>query len=174
MSHGVPHEAQHTVDRAAKGVGLLAAMLAIGLTIVTIASHRTHTHAIVARSEANDLWSYYQSKRIKYHTQELGADLLVAQGLKTESAELVKKKFEDEMARQKQESDKLKEEAKAKEKESEHAEHQALRFDFAEGLFEIGLVMSSLFFLSHRKLFPVIGFLAGLAGGMMGIAGLLA
>ncbi len=173
MSHGVPHEAQHTEDQTAKKVGVLAAFLAIGLTMVTIASHRAHTHGIVARSEANDLWAYYQSKRIKHHTQELGLDLLAAQGAHGEAAEKVMKKFETEKERQGAESEKVREQAKEKEKESEHAEHRALRFDFAEGLFEIGLVMSSMFFLSHRKIFPIIGLLAGLAGVVLGGVGSL-
>ncbi len=173
MSHGVPHEAEHSPDPMAKRVGVLAGLLAIGLTIVTIASHRTHTHAIVARSEANDLWAYFQSKRIKFHTQELGLDLLTAQGLKGEAAEKVMKKFETEKERQGGESEKIKEQAKEKEKESDHAEHRALRYDIAEGLFEIGLVMASMYFLAHRKIFPVIGILGGLAGAILGILGLL-
>lgn len=172
-SHGVPHEAQHTADQTAKKVGLLAALLAIGLTMVTIASHRTHTHGIVARSEANDLWAYFQSKRIKYHTMELGLDLITAQGLKGEAAEKVQEKFAAEKERQAKESEKIKEQAQEKEKESTHAEHKALRFDFAEGLFEIGLVMSSMFFLAHRKIFPVIGLLGGLAGTALGVMGVL-
>lgn len=174
MSHGVPHEAHHTEDRMAKRVGLLAALLAIGLTMVTIASHRTHTHGIVARSEANDLWAYFQSKRIKYHTVELGLDLITAQGLKGEAAEKVQEKLTAEKERQKAESEKIKEQAQEKEQESQHAEHKALRFDFAEGLFEIGLVMSSMYFLAHRKIFPAIGLLGGLAGAVLGVLGVLA
>lgn len=173
MSHGVPHEAQHTEDLTGKRVGLLAALLAIGLTMVTIASHRAHTHAIVARSEANDLWAYFQSKRIKLHTEELGLDLLTAEGARGEAAEKVMKKFEDERERQQRESEKVKEQAKGKEEESEHAERRGLRFDLAEGLFEIGLVMSSMYFLARRKIFPVIGFAGGLAGALLGIVGFL-
>lgn len=173
MSHGVPHEAQHTEDLTGKKVGLQAALLAIGLTLVTIASHRTHTHAIVARSEANDLWAYFQSKRIKLHTEELGLDLLAAQGLKGEAADPVRKKFEDERERQARESEKVREQAKEKEGESERAEHRGLRFDLAEGLFEIGLVMSSMYFLARRRIFPVLGLLGGLAGGILGVVAFL-
>jgi hypothetical protein len=172
-SHGVPHEAQHTADQAAKRVGLLAALLAIGLTMVTIASHRTHTHGIVARSEGNDLWAYYQSKRIKYHTMELGLDLIAAQGLKGEAAEKIQEKFAAEKERQMKEGEKIKEQAQEKDKDSAHAEHQALRYDLAEGLFELGLVMSSMFFLAHRKIFPLIGLLGGLAGTVLGVLGVL-
>ena len=41
-------------------VGILAAVLAVALAIVTIASHRTHTAAIMHKSTANDEWSHYQ------------------------------------------------------------------------------------------------------------------
>ena len=131
-SHGVPHEAQHGDDLTGKKVGLLAALLAIGLTLVTIASHRTHTHGIVARSEANDHWSYYQSKKIKYHNLELGIDLITAQGLKGEAPERLLQKYGAERERYDHEAKEIREKAELKEKESEHAEHRALRFDLAE------------------------------------------
>ena len=172
-SHGVPHEAHHTEDVVGKQVGLLAAILAIGLTMVTIASHRTHTHGIVARSEANDLWAYFQSKRIKAHTIELGADLLAAQGSKGEVADKLNVKYAAEKERLAVDAEKIKKEAEEKEKESKHAEQQALRFDFAEGLFEIGLVMSSLYFLSRKKLFPFLGILGGISGAVLGGIGFL-
>jgi hypothetical protein len=174
MSHGVPHEAHGTEDSTARKVGLLAALLAIGLTLVTIASHRTHTHGIVARSEANDHWAFYQSKKIKYHNLELGIDLIVAQGLQGDPAQKILKKYEGDRERYDAEAKEIRKKAEEKEREAEHAEHRALRFDLAEGLFEIGLVMSSLFFLAHRKLFPVIGLLGGIAGSVLGILGLLA
>jgi hypothetical protein len=172
MSHGVPHEA-HGDDTTGKKVGLLAALLAIGLTLVTIASHRTHTHGIVARSEANDQWAYYQSKKIKYHNLELGIDLLNAQGLKGEAAEKILLKYGSERERYDAEAKAIKEKAEQKEKESEHAEHRALRFDLAEGLFEIGLVMSSLYFLARKKFFPAIGLLGGIAGIVLALLGFL-
>lgn len=173
-SHGVPHEAHHTEDDGAKKVGVLAAVLAIGLTIVTIASHRTHTLSIVARSEANDKWSFYQSKRIKFHSLELGLDLIALQGPKGEVSEKMSERYTSEKERQAREGQEIRVQAEEKEKESRHAEEKALRFDIAEGLFEIGLVMSSLFFLAHRKIFPVIGVLGGLAGIVLGILGAVA
>src|SRR5437773_914212 len=148
--HGVPHEAHHTQDLWAKRVGLLAALLAIGLTLATIASHRTHTHGIVARAEANDLWAYFQSKRIKYHTIELGLDLIGLQPATDPSLKLTQK-YVAEKEKQAADAEKIKKQAEEKETESKAAEHRALRFDFSEGIFEIALVMSSLYFLSHRK-----------------------
>ena len=171
--HGVPHEAHGSSDAIGKKVGLLAAILAIGLTMVTIASHRTHTYGIVARSEANDKWAYFQSKRIKFHTVELGQDLVTVQGLKGEAAEKLLEKYATEKERLKKDSEEIKKEAEEKESESKHAEKKALQFDFAEGLFEIGLVMSSLYFISHKKMFPAMGLLAGIAGAGIAITGLM-
>ena len=42
-----------------------------------------------------------------------------------------------------------------------------------EGLLEIALVLSSLYFISRKKMFPVIGVLAGIAGAAIAITGLL-
>jgi hypothetical protein len=48
-----------------------------------------------------------------------------------------------------------------------------LRFDFGEGLLEIALVLSSLYFISRKMLFPVIGIVAGIAGAVMAASALL-
>ena len=66
---GEPH------DPVGKKVGILAACLAVFLAIVTILSHRTHTEAIIKKSESNDEWAHYQASRIKYHNLELGERL---------------------------------------------------------------------------------------------------
>src|SRR6059036_2289807 len=78
------HEESH--DPAGQRVGILAALLAVALAIVTIASHRTHTSAIIHKSNANDAWSHYQSTRVKYHNLELGENLLTVLDVKTAAA----------------------------------------------------------------------------------------
>ena len=55
----------------------------------------------------------------------------------------------------------------------ETAEHRALRYDLGEGLLEIALVLSSLYFISRKQMFPVIGIVAGIAGAALAITGLL-
>jgi NADPH:quinone reductase-like Zn-dependent oxidoreductase len=54
----------HKADPTGQKVGVLAAVLAVGLAMVTIASHRTHTAAIMHKSTANDDWAHYQSTRV--------------------------------------------------------------------------------------------------------------
>jgi hypothetical protein len=48
-----------------------------------------------------------------------------------------------------------------------------LRLDIGEGFLELGLVMSSLYFLSKRRFFPIIGGVAAVIGAALGIAGSL-
>jgi hypothetical protein len=56
---------------------------------------------------------------------------------------------------------------------AESDEHRALRYDFGEGLLEIALVVTSLYFISHKNMFPVIGVVAGIAGVALAASGLL-
>jgi hypothetical protein len=155
-------------------VGVLAAMLAVLLAIVTIISHRAHTDAVLIKSEANDRWSYYQSKRIKFHSLELGEDLLNALPGKTPQADKTLERYTKEKARYTKESKEAQEAAADKDKEAAHIEEQALRYDFGEGLLEIGLVLTSLFFISKSKLFPVIGTIAAVTGTVIAVLGYFA
>src|SRR4051794_8164086 len=72
------HHEGHIADPMGQKVGVLAAVLAVGLAVVTINSHRTHTEAIIRKSESNDEWQHYQSSRLKYHNLELGERLTQA------------------------------------------------------------------------------------------------
>src|ERR1700690_1116182 len=82
----IHHESEHAIDPAGQRIGVLAALLAVALAIVTIASHRTHTSAIMHKSGSNDAWSHYQATRVKFHNLELGENLIQVFGAKGETA----------------------------------------------------------------------------------------
>ena len=64
------------------------------------------------------------------------------------------------------------EQARDKDKEAAHVEDQALRFDFGEGLLEIGaVVLTSMYFISRSKLFPTVGVIAATAGVVIAAMG---
>ena len=86
----IHHEAGHAIDPMGQRVGVLAAILAVALAIVSISSHRTHTDAIIHKSTANDKWAQYQSTRVKYHSLELGENLLDVMGASGERANLMR------------------------------------------------------------------------------------
>ena len=167
----IHHESEEKHDPMGQRVGVMAAVLAVALAVVTIASHRTHTEAIIARSEANDKWQQYQSTRVKFHSLELGADLMTA--LAPANVETKVKKYEKDKIKEEEKGKEIMKDAKEKEGETTHAEARALRYDFGEGLLEIALVLSSLYFISKKKLFPVVGIVAGLAGLTIAATGLM-
>jgi hypothetical protein len=169
----IHHEAEHAIDPAGQKIGVLAAVLAVALAVVTIESHRTHTEAIVLKTEANDKWQFYQSKRLKFHNLELGEDLIALLATKSAASETAIKRYQSEKDRYDREGKEVSEQAQEKENEARHAEVKALRFDFGEGLLEIGLVLTSLYFISRKKLFPRIGIVAGGLGLAIAVSGWL-
>ena len=160
-------------DPRGQKVGVLAAVLAVILAVVSIASHRAHTLAVVERSEANDQWSFYQSKRIKFHSLELGADLVNLLGHDKPGAEQTLARYQAEEKKYEKESKEVEAEAKKKEQETRHTEDQALRYDLGEGMLEIGVVMASLYFIARKKLFPVVSLIFGVLGIAVAISGAL-
>jgi hypothetical protein len=167
------HHEVEVADPFGKKIGVLASILAVLLGIVTIVSHRAHTDAVLFKSDANDKWSFYQAKRIKFHSLELGVDLLNAMTEHGPRAELTLARYEKEKQRYTRESDEAQQDARRMDDKANHVEDQALRFDFGEGLLEIGLVLSSLYFISRSKLFPVVGVVSALLGVGATISGYL-
>ncbi len=169
----IHHESEGGHDPRGQQVGVLAAVLAVLLAVVTILSHRAHTEGVLLKTDANDTWSYYQSKRIKLHNLELGEQLMTLLGAKNpENAQAIEK-FRKEEARYDKDAKETMAQAREKEEETNRVERRALRFDLGEGLLEIALVLSSLYFISRKMLFPIIGIIAGLGGAAVAVAGLL-
>jgi hypothetical protein len=167
------HHEGHENDPLGKTVGVLAAILAVMLAVVTIESHRTHTAAIMHKSTANDDWGYYQANSIKLHNIELGEGLLSVLDAKGAAADKMRARYEDEKKKYTEQKNAEQEKAAKSDETAESDERRALRYDFGEGLLEIGLVLTSLYFISRKKMFPVMGVLAGLSGIGIAITGLL-
>jgi hypothetical protein len=167
------HHEVEGADPLGKKIGVLASILAVLLGVVTIVSHRAHTDAVLFKSDANDKWSYYQSKRIKFHSLELGVDLLNAMPERGPAANVTLERYEKEKKRYTHDSDVAQEDARKTDEKASHVEDQALRFDFGEGLLEIGLVLTSLYFIARSTLFPIVGVVSALIGIGMAVSGYL-
>jgi hypothetical protein len=167
------HHEVEGADPLGKKIGVLASILAVLLGIVTIVSHRAHTDAVLFKSDANDKWSFYQAKRIKFHSLELGVDLLNAMPDRGPSANLTLERYEKEKKRYTHDSDVAQADATRMDEKANHVEDQALRFDFGEGLLEIGLVLTSLYFIARSTLFPIVGVVSALIGIGMAVSGYL-
>ncbi len=166
-------EHHHDGDAFATTVGIMVAIIGILLAGVTIESHRAHTAAIVHKTEANDQWAYYQAKKIRGHVSDVGIGLINALSSDPNKNAALIEKMKGDIKHYSDDADELQKDAKEKDNESLHAEAQAVRFDLGEGLLELGLVLSSLYFLSKRKLFPVLGVSAAIIGALIGVSGFI-
>jgi hypothetical protein len=162
---------EHAADPFTRGVGILVGVVGILLSVVTIASHRAHTEAVIQRTESNDQWAFYQAKKIRENTSDVALTLLrtlAPDGAKTEASahklEAARDKYSDD-------AKEIIKEAQARDVEQKIVERRALRYDIGEGLLELGLVLCSLYFLARKSFFPVLGVLASIVGVAMGIWG---
>jgi len=163
-----PH---HTVDPDTRRVGILVGVVGIFLSVVTIASHRSHTQAVIHRTESNDQWAFYQAKKIRENTSDVALALLESLAPDPAKAAATVHKLESARDKYADDAKEIMKEAQAKDVRSELEEHRALRFDIGEGLLELGLVLCSLYFLARKGFFPVLGVLSAVAGIVMGISG---
>jgi hypothetical protein len=164
---------EHASDPNTRRVGILVGVVGILLSVVTISSHRAHTDAVIHRTEANDQWSYYQAKKIRENTDEVALSLMKSLGSDPAKIEAVAPKLEAARAKYAADAEKIQDEARAKDQETEKEEYRALFFDVGEGLLELGLVLCSLYFLARKVFFPVFGVLASLAGTVLGVMGFM-
>ena len=164
---GAHHAVDHN-DSFGKKVGVQTAILAVFLSVFTICAHRAHTKTIIKGNESSNRWAHYQAKRSRDFQLEMNTDLLKLAAPKGPEVDKVLADYAKQRAKYGEELEGIKKEAEKDAQEGESAHHKALYFDLSEGVLEIGLVLSSLYFLSHKKFFPILGLAAGLAGLVAG------
>jgi len=67
---------EHAADPKTRIVGILVGVIGIFLSVVTIASHRAHTQAVIERTGANDAWAFYQAKKIRANVSDAALSVL--------------------------------------------------------------------------------------------------
>jgi hypothetical protein len=162
---------EHAHDPKSRIVGVLVGIIGIFLSVVTIASHRAHTQAVIERTQANDDWAYYQAKKIRATTSDAALSLVQALGTDPVKTAAAADKLKASRDKELEDTKSREAEARASEARTALEERRALRFDIGEGLLELGLVLSSLYFLARNSFFPVIGLVSAIAGCALGIAG---
>ena len=165
--------AEHGKDPLNRRVGILVSMVSIVLSVFTIASHRSHTHSVIHRTEANDQWAYYQAKKIRENSSDIALTLLASLSTDSDKAAPAVQKLAAARDKYANDAKGVMADAQAKDAESATEESRALYYDVAEGLLELGLVLCSLFFLARNHFFPVIGIVASIAGIAVGVMGML-
>jgi len=165
-AHELQEHAEHgSHESALRPVAFTMSVLAVLVAVTTVLGHRTHTEAVLDQNRATDQWNFYQAHKIRAYDTDLAADLLSALTVqnKDAAAKLEKayaaheKKWTADLAEAQQKAETL--EAKV-----EQAEARAGRFDLAEALLEIGLVVTSVTLLTRSRWYWYLGLLFSLAG----------
>jgi hypothetical protein len=140
------------------------------MSVVTIAGHRAHTEAVLLQIQANDQWGYYQAKKVREHAAETASAVVAALATDPDRASAAQAQFRQASAKYQLDAGQIEAEARAKESDARHTERRALGLDIGEGFMELGLVLSSLYFLGRRRVFPVAGSIAAVSGAVLALA----
>jgi hypothetical protein len=133
--------------------------------------HRTHTEAILNQDKATDTWGEYQAKNTRSYNTGLSLDLMkVLPVADKAAAEKIAEGYRDHQAKWNGKGEKegelqeLKKEAEGLQNEVKQAEAKAVRFDLAEALLEIGLVITSVTLLTRRRVYWYLGIVFSVGG----------
>lgn len=166
-SHSEHGEFPYTVP-----VSVTMAILAVCVAVATLLSHRAHTEELLLQSHATDQWAYYQAKNIRQHEVQAAADLLGALAPSDkQKTEALREKYLKEAERYSSEKDDISDKAKEYENERDLLTRRADRFDGAEALLEVGLVICSITLLTRRRIFWIGGMLIAAAGVIVAVTG---
>jgi len=158
-------QAEHGAQQGLRPVAFTMSVLAVLVAITTVLGHRTHTQAVLRQNQATDQWNLYQAKKQRSYNTGLASDMLAAMPIAhQDAAEKILKGYADHQAKW---ADELKSEQKKAESlqgNVEQAEAHADRFDLAEALLEIGLVITSVTLLTRTRIYWYMGIVFSLVG----------
>jgi hypothetical protein len=165
-AHELREHAEHGAQEATmRPVAFTMAVLAVLVAITTVLGHRTHTEAVLDQNRATDQWNEYQAKKIRSYNTSLSADLLSVLTLADkDKEEKIAKLYADHQAKWNDDLKEEQEKAEALERMVEEAEARAARFDLAEALLEIGLVITSVTLLTKARIYWFLGLAFAAAG----------
>jgi len=165
-AHELQEHAEHgSHESTLRPVAFTMSVLAVLVAVTTVLGHRTHTEAVLNQNKATDQWNEYQAHKIRSYDTFLADNQLSVMTVADKSkAEEILKKDADHQAKWADETKDDKEKAEALERKVEDAEARANRFDLAEALLEIGLVITSVTLLTRRRIYWHFGILFALGG----------
>jgi hypothetical protein len=170
---------QGSENQAMRPVAFTMSVLAVLVAVSTVLGHRTHTEAILFQTRAaveqnrvSDDWALYQAKKIRDSDTDLAArllhDLTVADkaGAKKDAEEWAdhRKKWVVDLKEGEEQARAQEDRVHEFEKKVDEAEARANRFDLAEALLEIALVITSVTLLTRSRIYWYLGFIFAAIG----------
>jgi len=157
--------AEHGRAHGMAPVSFTMAVLAVLVAVVTLLGHRSHTEEILLQNKTTDQWAYYQAKNLRRNNLEALRDMVSAlAGKDSGKAEAVEQRFETAIEKYKDDQKEIEHEARDLESELRVMTRRADRFDLAEVLLEIALVVTSITLLTGRRAYWGLGIAFAVCG----------
>lgn len=174
-AHELHEHAEHAAhDTSMRPAAFTMSVLAVLVAIVTVLGHRAHTDAVLNQNRATDEWNFYQAHKIRSNDTALIADLLsVVTVTHSDAAAKISKAYADHEAKWASDLDQAQKKAEALEAQVEQAEVRGGRFDLAEVLLEIALVITSVTLLTRARIYWYFGLAFSVAGIIAAISAFL-
>jgi hypothetical protein len=167
-AHELQEHAEHGAHEASmRPVAFTMSVLAVLVAVTTVLGHRTHTDALLYTINKTDMWNEYQAQKIRSTDTGNASDLMSVLTVSDKEKAAAKLKANaDHQAKWSSDFEKDQEKAKEFEEKFEKAEVRANRFDLAETLLEIGLVVTSVTLLTRSRAYWFLGLFFA-AGGIL-------
>ena len=174
-AHELQEHAEHGAHESAmRPVAFTMSVLAVLVAITTVLGHRAHTDAVLNQNKATDQWNYYQAHKIRASDTALAANLLsVMNAANKDAAGKIAKSYAAHEAKWAGDLKEEQQKAEALEAKVEQAEARAGRFDLAEALLEIGLVVTSVTLLTRSPVYWYFGMFFSFGGIVSAVSALL-
>jgi len=165
-AHELREHAEHgAAEPTLRPVAFTMSVLAVLVAVTTVLGHRTHTEAVLDQNKATDEWNFYQAHKIRANDTEIAGDLLGVIALNDkDAADKLAKSYADHEKKWDSELKDEQAQAEATEKKVAEAEARADRFDLAEALLEIGLVITSVTLLTRSQVYWYLGMVFAACG----------
>lgn len=173
------HEVMEAHEHAEHGGGMIAVavtltILAVFVAVATLLGHRASTDMLALETKVSDQWAFFQAKSIRQHEDEIAAKMVpVFTGVDKEKADAFREQYSQEAERYAKERDDIQDKAKELSAERDRVAKQGDRYDLAEVLLEIAVIVCSLTLLTKRKLFWFTSIILGLVGVAIAASALL-
>jgi len=158
--------AEHSAHESSmRPVAFTMSVVAVLVAVTTVLGHRSSTDVILFQNQATDVWNQYQAHKIRSYNTSLAQDLLTVTAVSDKAgAEKLAKGYADHMKKWDTEEKQEQDQAEALQGKVEQAEAHEDRFDLAEALLEIGLVISSVTLLTKSRIYWYLGMVFSVAG----------
>jgi len=167
------HEAhEHPEEPWTLPVAVTMSILTVLVAMATLLAHRAATDKLLLQTKATDQWAYYQAKNIRLHEMQSVVDMLgTLAPADKEKAAALQEKYKKEVERYQSDKDDISEKAKEFEAEGEHISRREDRFDLAEVILEIALIICSLTLITRKMIFWHSGIALGAVGFLVALTG---